>query len=265
MNILILSGTHGNELSAVEVGLKLKNMYKGNDDITDNITDNITVIPFLNENGLINNTRECNDVISSDLNRAFKHSISYKNTIDYIKELVDQNDLIIDIHNSVRCSNFCLVDEGHNAQLIIDTLSYAGVEHAVRFSTGGTIKEYCNSIGKIGITYEFSGMSTLNTSAVSAKAFNDIIKIVRAFQNDLKIDSKKQQLESMYCLSTGFVNFVCDINHVAKPGALIFEIIDSNSEVIESVTNQYDYDIKLIALGHSFQTMGSQVLQYIRK
>ena len=142
--ILIISGTHGNEHSAVELGLRLKKYYKSKSN------QHIKVIPFLNESGLLANVREVQNEPTLDLNRSFgEGQDNHSQIVKKVKELVSEYDYIIDIHNSYRCANFCLIDAGKNEDLITQLCANADVEYATRFSTGSTIKDYCNSHGKI--------------------------------------------------------------------------------------------------------------------
>jgi predicted deacylase len=258
IKILILSGTHGNEMSAVQLGIKLKKYYNDPD---------IKVIPFLNESGLICNEREVQPSNSSyDLNRSFKDEIeTHGKVTTKIKELIDEYDVVIDIHNSHRCANFCLVDISKD-YTIQSLCKSAGVEYASRYSVGGTIKDYTNQIGKIGITYEFSGMSTLNNSKELKIATGDIISLVDAIQkfpDSMIVD--EQKLQSLHTLETGFIDFIKDINDIVQPGDVVFKVFNELGEVIEEVINEEECPIKIMAIGHSFQTRGSSVLQYIKK
>lgn len=261
--ILIISGTHGNEHSAVELGLRLKKYYSGE------TNHHIRVVPFLNEPGLLSNTREVTHDTTADLNRSFGEADdSHSSIVKKVKELVSEYDYIIDIHNSHRCANFCLVDAGKNEDIITELCSNSKVEYATRFSTGSTIKDYCNSTGKVGLTYEFSGMSTLNNKVELEKAFFDITSLVRVINIDTceMTTPDRQNLKSMHCLETGFINFEKDINDIVKPGETVFEVIDASGFVIETVKNEYKkHNIKLMALASSYQSRGSSVLQYIRK
>ena len=262
MKILIISGTHGNEMSAVQVGIQLNNYYKHD--------NNVTVVPMLNESGIRNNSREVQTYqeATKDLNRSFKEEeISYTDTIKKVKELIAQHDFIIDIHNSPRCSNFCLIDAGKKEQEITNLISASGVKYASRFSTGGTIKDYCNRIGKTGITYEFSGMTTLNNKEYCEIAENDIKNIINKInENDNNIvKSDIKRIENLYTLTEGFLDFYSDINSIAMPGDILFSVICPDGEVLETVKNEHNYAMEIIAIGHSYQTIGSSVLQYIRK
>ncbi len=264
MKILILSGTHGNEMSAVQAGLLLKQYYSED--------DSVTVIPFLNKPGLIGNSRTVIQSSTLDLNRSFKskENMDYSKIVSDIKDLVEQYDYVIDIHNSYRCSNFCLIDMGKNDELIQSICYLSDVEYATRYSKGGTIKDYVNSNNGIGITYEFSGMQTLNSEKELIHAINDIKNIVTIIKRKdeeevLPFESNDQELYDLHCLKSGFINFVKDINDIAMPEEVVFEVIDSDGEVIETVCNNKTFPIKLMAIGHSFQEKGSSVLQYINK
>ena len=259
--ILIISGTHGNEMSAVQLGLRLVKYYK---------ESNIKVIPFLNEPGLLKNEREVTQSHSADLNRSFgEYEETHRNIVLDVQSLVEEYDYIIDIHNSPRCANFCLIDIGKNDDLISNICERADVEYAHRYSKGATIKDYANQFGKIGITYEFSGMQTLNNEKELELAFNDITSLVRTI-NALDEGGRRpkgniQELESFYCLETGFIHFCKDINDIVTPGETVFEVISEDGRVIEAVRNMTGEYIKLIAMAPSFQARGSSVVQYIIK
>jgi len=257
--VLIISGTHGNEHSAVEAGLYLKGYYEN--------TPNVKVIPFLNQSGLEANTREVQKLHTKDLNRSFNEEITYHDCIKKIEEEVSEFDVVIDIHNSYRCANFCLIDKGLNCSTISSICHESGVEYATRFSKGGTIKDYVNQYGKIGITYEFSGMQTLNNSRELEQAIEDVRSLVDYFikEKTNQYSCPDNELKSMHCLETGFINFKRDINQLIFPGEVVFEVIDELSNVVEVVRNTEKETIKLMALSPSFQTRGSLVLQYIIK
>lgn len=260
--ILILSGTHGNEHSAVELGLKLKTYCK-------EYFSNVKIIPFVNQTGLEANSREAQSYSSYDLNRSFhEEDDSYDTVISKIKDFILEADIVIDIHNSHRCANFCLVDRGLNEQTIKSICYEADVEYATRFSTGGTIKDYVNQLGKIGITYEFSGMQTLNNRTELSLAYDDIISLINVCSTESEKAVHQYNphiLESMHCLETGFIDFLYDINDIVEPDEPIFNVINNENEIIETVLNEQKSPIKLIALSPSFQTRGSIVLQYIIK
>ncbi len=256
MRILIISGVHGNETSAVQVGLELQQYYE--------LDKNIKVIPFMNISGLLNNSREMIDSSTKDLNRSFKDEVSsYSSTVKNITDIVSSYDVVIDIHNSPRCSNFCLVDEGMD-KAVLNICDRAGVMYATRFSKGGTIKDYVNQIGNLGITYEFSGMSTLNNTNEITKAVEDIKKLVLTAKNidySQFAEQSKHELKELHCLETGFIEFIKDINQTVKPGEIVFNVLNEQG-IVEKVVNPEKHTIQLIALGHSFQARGSSVLQY---
>ncbi len=100
-NILILSGVHGNELNAVKLGMMLKQEYSSD--------DNIDIIPWVNESGLLANTREINDNSTDDMNRMGGENFDSTKMMKEIKyTIVNWADLVIDIHNSPNCANFVL-------------------------------------------------------------------------------------------------------------------------------------------------------------
>lgn len=260
--ILIITGTHGNEQSAVQLGLTLVNEYRNE--------GHIDVIPFLNLPGLISNTREVSSTSTTDLNRSFgDEEESYAEIVKRLKQDIRHYDYVIDIHNSPRCANFCLIDKGSRANQIANICKEAGVEYATRYSNGGTIKDYAIQKGKIGITYEFAGMSTFRNGESFARAYMDISSLIKVIENKPRTYEistvNEQELHSAYSLTTGFVQFNKDVNDIAAPGETLFTVLNEEAVTIERVTNMESKSIKMMALGTSFTTRGSSVLQYIIK
>lgn len=257
--ILIISGTHGNEYAAVDVGMTLLEYYRSD--------KRITVIPWLNESGLYDNSRDVTGSKSTtDLNRSFHEEFefgeSHKHVCTKLKHTIEDYDIVIDIHNSWRCSNFFLVDMGINQKEIISYCRSAGTKYASRYSKGGTIKDYVNSCpDKIGFTYEFAGMDNLNTEAEKETAILDITNLVIELQNDNNIQSHDiHELKSVYTLSSGFIKIHVDINHFALEGDLLFDVLGSEGQIIDTVIAPED--LQVIAYGTQFQKRGSAVLQY---
>ncbi len=259
--ILIISGTHGNEYAAVEVGMQLKKYYL---DCAD-----VTVTPWLNETGLYDNSREVTSKTTQDLNRSFHEEYEFGITHSQVKtrllSLIEQHDIVIDIHNSWNCSNFFLVDMGHNNDIITSYLRSAGTTYASRYSGGGTIKDYVNNVAKkIGFTYEFSGMDNLNAQEEKQIAFEDITELVQVLQEDNNIqDHNPQQLKELHCLKSGFVKKYVKINESCSKDEPVFEILDQNFKVQEIV--YAPCDMRIIAYGTQFQKRGSAVAHYIEE
>lgn len=264
MKILILSGTHGNEQSAVRVGLSLFEHYDND--------SNITIIPFVNESGLYKNSRFVESSSTTDLNRSFfeeeEFEKDYNKVVNDLKDIIKCYDVVIDIHNSPRCSNFCLIDEGLNRSHIVNLCRLAGVEYATRYSGGGTIKDYTNRLGKTGITYEFSGMSTLNSQKEQDLCRSDIINLVNIIQNDKKNNpsklADKHYLKDIYCLESGFLELNFDINDIIKPGEQIGSILNEQNTVINTIINEFDTSIKIIVIGSTFVKRGASIMQVIK-
>jgi len=257
MKILILSGVHGNEQSAVQVGLSLKSYFKDNDDIT--------VIPFANESGLIHNTREMQNSSTIDLNRAFRTIVD---PVEMIKEAIDNHDLIIDIHNSPRCSNFVLIDYNDRRFASQKLCHLANVSYACRYSSGDTIKDYCLKHNKIGLTYEFSGMSNLNNNDLIQKAIQDVKSLVQTYLEKSNIvynsesltDLEDNLITEIFNTETGFINYVKDINDVAAPLEVLFEVYNNKNEVIETVINDKNYKLNIVAVSNNFAKAGTPIM-----
>jgi len=258
--ILIISGTHGNEHSAARVGMRLASYYK-------DLDVDIKIIPWINEQGLFSNTREVSSNASTlDLNRGFKESFgSFNEIIETFKASLGDYDYVIDIHNSPRCGNFCLLDMGRNNEIITSLCHDAGVAYASRYSTGGTIKDYVNSQGKIGITYEFPGMDTQHSHRDSDAALKDIIRLVHSINKDsIPPYNEPHLLASVHCTQTGFVDLNVEINDYVPVGAKLFDIRNSSDEIIETVHNPVDCEILILDIEPVFQRKGSCCILYIK-
>ncbi len=263
-NILILSGVHGNELSAVLVGMDLKRYYN----YDGMVNKTIKVIPWCNPSGLFTNKREMQDTSTKDLNRSFSNVESSSNYIDNLKKEIEWADIVIDIHNSECCAHFCLLDIGCKNNIEIQNACIeADVEYAMRYSNGGTIKDYVNELGKIGITYEFTGMSAYNNNDNIDRAYNEIKKLINVFksEDDFANSIKDNRLKELYSTKSGFIHYRCKVNEIISPNELLFFVLDDRSEIIETVKNDTGLPIKIMALESNFQKKGSSVLMYITK
>ena len=261
MKILIISGVHGNEVSAVEVGMKLAEIYKD--------TEEIEIIPWANYSGLIAGTREMSPSSTRDLNRSF---VPYEeNYVDKLKIAIDKADFVIDIHNSPRCAHFALLDINNKEQRLSNLCKHSGIEYGSRYSNGETIKDYVNcQEEKLAITYEFPGMSTYNNSDNISRALVEVQNLVSTIQENTwekhyrEDHAELHRIEELHDSSSGFVEVLKDVNEIVQPRELIYRIRDSKNNIISSGHNYDGERIKILAMGPSMVKKGSQIGMYIR-
>lgn len=251
--ILILAGVHGNEYSAVRVGLILKEFYK--DD------KRITVIPFSNPNGLLAGTRDIPNLNTQDLNRMF---FQKDKTFEIISKAIDEHNIIIDIHNSPDCAPFVLLNNDKNLDNLIYWIENSNVEYVSRNSTANTIKKYCLNNEKIGITYEFGDM-TKCTDSMLEKVLSDIKSLVDNSHlancaRDVDEDYvQKHELLSYIAHSYGYVYRLCNEGHIVEKGEDLFSTISEENTVLYKARKR----MKVIIWNNNFVEDGSEVFQYI--
>jgi len=253
--VLILSGVHGNEYSAVKAGMLLNKIYEN--------AINIDVYPFVNINGLIHNTRDVPDMNSADLNRQLIND-SYDPVI-FLKSKIEEYDVVIDIHNSPRCSNFVLIDKVDNQSIIKRFCIESNVKYTTRYNNANTIKKYVNSIkNKIGITYEFNGMSDFNNDTNVKKACDDIMSLLYhindSFADDDNIDD--HMLKDLYCTKRGYIDYAYDINSYIMPDQVAFNVLDESGNILESVKNNTKNKWYIISQNNNFSDCGGLCMQY---
>lgn len=166
LNVLIICGVHGDESYAV----KLVNNFKKNLD-PKKFSEKIGKVTFVlaNQEGLKANSRVYSVSTENnnfDLNRAFgyeKKAEAYDSIVEKIKEEVEKNQIVIDVHNSPNCEPSILIDyDGPNSDEIVWFLKESLVNTfmpTIRKSGVNSIKNFVNNCsGKIGFTVEIPGM-----------------------------------------------------------------------------------------------------------
>jgi len=251
--VLILTGVHGNEYSAVKVGLQLKKYF--------GLTKDVYVEPFANQLGLLHGTRDIPSTQTNDLNRMF---IDKNVTFETIKKLIDEHDIIIDIHNSPDCAPFVLLNNDKFLNNLSKWVNKSGVEYVSRNSTANTIKKYCLKTEKVGITYEFGDM-THCTREQEEKVFKDIVSLVKnkKYLEFMNIDRKlpQQELLSFISHDYGYVERLCKEGEELSSGDELFAVVNET----ERATYKAGTRMKVIIWNNNFVEDGSEVFQYIEK
>ncbi len=272
MKILVLSGVHGSEQSAIKVGMMLKQAYSIK---TDGFGLEIKVIPFINKNALINNSREyvdCTKDDTKDLNRSMVDEMdkSFKKIKEELQFEIDTSDVVIDIHNSPDCGHFFLVDKDDFNKRNCRLLKQAGVTYASRHTKGGTIKDFANSENTVGFTYEFSGMTAKQNFENIDKAYKDIDQLIKYFikrkhiLEDSKIEYQSNELKEMHMPKTGYIEYSVKCNDIVKPGDEIFRIMNEENHAIYSEDLATKDNICIMSLGNNYEAKGSSIVMFYK-
>lgn len=230
-NILVISGLHGNELSPLYVSkLIIENVEK----IDKNVYKRLTFVNMPNMYGILNKVRDYQG--NSDLNRIFKPDLQ----ADYIKDLINQNDIVIDIHASPYIvENFWLLDNDNYVQSYSHFLNGLGQKIVYKDVNAHTVKGHVNSKDAVAFTLEINGMSEIDVNA-SHKAMNSVIQVI----NNIKSLEKKSS-------DVKYVNYKCQ--SVEEDMIVIDYTLNSNEAVIQVLTLEnelktlrYVYDVSTL-------------------
>jgi predicted deacylase len=115
-NILIISGVHGDEITPIFCTKLLQERLVKKTIVNVN---SITIVSAVNKNGIKNNTRDITKKQSNDLNRLFT-SDEQEDYVTILKNLIDGNDVIIDIHSSPNCTEFLLINQDFYANSYVE-------------------------------------------------------------------------------------------------------------------------------------------------
>jgi len=150
LDILLIAGVHGNELTPMKV---LPDLYHKSEKEAD-YYKRLTFLIGANPYALEERKREGKYEEKDDLNRSFHTSYDSKKEL---KELIDLHQIVIDVHSSPRCCNLVLFDNDQFAPSLYQWCKKTGLTYACRNFNGDTIKKYVLSKGKIGLTVELCG------------------------------------------------------------------------------------------------------------
>jgi len=164
INVLIISGTHGDESNAVKVSSMLYRSLAALATSGQQAIDRIGSIRFLigiNEQGLKYNSREyVPSQYSHDINRSFSaEPQTQAEIINVVTDAIKDCDVMVDLHNSEFCANCFAIDNNSEAPYFIEFLTRNKLPFTLRDSCGNsTIKQYANKAGKVGFTLELDCM-----------------------------------------------------------------------------------------------------------
>ena len=166
LHLLIISGTHGNESNAVKmVSEFLRKLNPKNKESwwKNTYFNKLTVVNALNKTGLEYNKREFvqkEKTETNDLNRYF-NTTNYPTKEEIMRELenlIKEVDVVVDVHNTPNVLPSISIALNKNAGAYID-LAIRSKTQFILMNDTPTIKRHADiDLGKIAVTYEFSGM-----------------------------------------------------------------------------------------------------------
>jgi predicted deacylase len=157
--VLVIAGVHGNELTP----LLAVNILENNLQNVTEFYSELIVVNFANLNGIRFNTREIPDTSTNDLNRMFKSEEI--NVFETLKQLIDQADVVIDLHSSADCTDFVLINRDEYCNSYVNFCQSSKIQYVVRGNSNNTIKKYCIDNGKIGFTIELNRLDVIDANS----------------------------------------------------------------------------------------------------
>ena len=251
IDVLCISGVHGNESHAVAANYSLYNRLKENK--IPNVA-NIEFILNVNEYGLINETRK-NDYKkedTTDCNRLFSEEYkTIEEVKEYIQNLKNLPRLILDIHNSPSCIPCFLIDYNENTNRLLSVTTGVKMYPFIQHTNIGTIKKYFNSDEyHYAYTMEFPEMGKNGNVGVTVNYLEDFITVTA----DNILNEKQYIYENIQqyipkdfytTVKHGILNNPLE-NRLYKKDEIIAEVIDLDSEQTEIIKAPYDgvlYDV----------------------
>jgi len=224
-NVLVIAGVHGDELTPIYAVSKMleKNSFNG---VLDHFSK-ITVINGLNISGLRNNSREIASNSTQDLNRMFSKETPVE-CVEILKNNIEKNDVIIDIHSSPNCANFALIDIDEYTESIMNWCDDANIICAFRYSGADTIKRYCLDQGKLAVTIELNKMNVVDKDSAHdcEKMVNNLIVKSSDFKLKKSDFTIKEPLRELKTHKEGIIDNYKKNGEYISEGSVICEIFD---------------------------------------
>lgn len=252
LNILIVSGVHGNESHAVKAVYGLYNRI--NDEIlkdVDIIKNNISKIKFifnLNEYGLCNEERinQYSKEETKDINRLFPREF---NTLDDIKALLHgEYQIVIDVHNSPSCIPCVLIDYDKYTNKNLTCVEGAELVPLVRHTNIGTIKKHFNGDITRAFTVELPSMGVAGDFVYSTRLLGDFLCTVISNINKPEKQYEVELPIDLYTTVEQGIIYYMNTNPLLKysKGDIIAKVDDINTGEREDIIAPFDgilYDI----------------------
>lgn len=260
INILIISGVHGDEVGAIKTSYNLYQEFqiiKASNDLPSRILNfgKISFIHVANRDGVRNRCRDM--VYDGNLNNMFSTSADPKREII---EAIDDAQFVIDLHCSPYVASGFIFDTDYKSYLFKNflennffyDLSTIRLSYGVRHTEACTIKSYVNSLkGKIGFTWEQNGMdqhSLTDNVDMLVEIIYSFEKFNEYLQNELNMGLNDivschlphymPELSTMFTTPVeGILSYYQPLGAIVSKNSLIAGIRDLN-------TNQLIYTIK---------------------
>ena len=252
LNILIISGVHGNESHAVKAVYDLYNRIKDGilQDI-DKITNTVSKIKWvfnLNEYGLCNEerTNQYSKDETKDINRLFPREF---NTVEDIKALLHgEYQIVIDVHNSPNCIPCVLIDYDKYLNKNLTCVEGAELVPLVRHTNIGTIKKHFNNEDTRAFTIELPGMGITGDFVYSTRLLGDFLCTVISNINKQEKQYEVELPIDLYTKVEQGIIYYMNTNPLLKysKGAVIAKVEDINTGEREDIIAPFDgilYDI----------------------
>lgn len=190
-SVLILAGVHGDEIGTISLAYDLIHTINDKDLQFKNLS-RINIVPVVNREGMRNQSRELVNG-SNDLNRNWDQS-TY--TIrDELMNLINDYDIILDLHCSEYCDSIFLLDSRmQKLSSIIPVLDKCGIHYCIQDSHNATLKWYADSHDKIGLTWEQIGLNYLD-EGVNAESLTTILNLLDNIHLMIESPDYTQEIE----------------------------------------------------------------------
>ena len=266
--VLFIGGVHGDEHLGKLLVYKLYEILVENDHVLNEHFE-FTFYPVANPAGSLNNTRLFASHENHDLNRMNMYNENILRS--RLESLINEHDIIIDIHNSIDVINCFLFTMNKDYHHEIDLCERANLAILTRYSKGLTIKDYAKDLGKLAFTYEFSGMNSYEYSANIAKAITDMTsllmhrfkqrEIINSLNYPIEVDFDKYLIYDLYSPKQGTVEVVSDksIFNKGEVIANIYYIEDSKIFKEEILAPEI---LKVVAKGNMYVGLNDSILLY---
>ena len=258
-NILIISGVHGNELTPIYCTYLLSKMDYSNYDFK-----KITIISCINNNGVVQNTREVPNTSTSDLNRMF-NVIETINEKDELENQIKDNDIIVDIHSSPKCVNFVLLNQDENTNSYVEFCNKNNINYLIRYSTANTIKKYCLDLNKISFTLELNMLDYIDE--ISAKNAKDIVLKIIDNCNNIIINKQEPKYNIYVELQTYKVGLFIEnkkCGDIIKYKETIGSILNIDTLKLSDVKCTLKGNYRIICFGTTNYVDGSNSICFLQ-
>ena len=235
-NVLVIAGVHGDELTPIYT---VGSMVKSKSGLLNEplkFVKSITIINCLNISGLRSGSRETSSNATNDLNRMLSNE-DETDCLEILKEHIEKNDVVIDIHSSPTCAEFALVDIDEYTRSIMGWCEESNIKCAFRHSGANTIKRYCLEQDKLAVTLEINKMNTVDRESANRCMImvQNLIKSCPDFEVEKGEPLIEEPVREKKTYQEGIIDFWCKNGDSFLPGTVLCEIFDFEMNKIGEV------------------------------